>query len=633
MNESTKSPGVTTFYVETLVRLLQDSAKAVGLSGSDVRKDTEYLTHRATHEGMGFLTRALPKMGKALDLCLAKDYSLSHLAVENLFMEGNFQTDKHGVPTFLSGLWQVIVDRAGEIATPACQKQADAVRALRQITYLLYKLELEPTAEQRDAAVAKFRATEATLVDWDFELLPAETRRALESARLLLFAVLQDFDPLDIVPSHGPGAVATGEKPWQKMHFARFYPELDEEYSYPEYFYFNFSHLCSWMSSLEGLHPSEPWSKLAMVPKDSRGPRLISMEPLELQWIQQGLGKALVKHIERHPITAGLVNFTDQGVNRALALKSSASQECDTLDMEDASDRVTVQLVRYLMPERLWKALRATRSKGTILPSGDRFEFRKFAPMGSALCFPVEALVFWAIAVGALHTVRTLRDAKSRKEVYVYGDDIVLPSGSYERVRPIFDDVHLRFNEGKCCTGRLFRESCGCDAFNGVDVTPTRFKQQWSDSLSPAAALSYVAYHNGLREKGYTLTADFLQGACMKAFGHIPFTDVKDKFQLAFLRRDLGTHEIMGHNLSLFRARYNKRWQRHEIQVPKVSARVFKRGKANWSEMLRLHHTWGSSSPFGGGDEVLTACSHTVPRSVKRGVCWVDSLEFIQNMA
>jgi hypothetical protein len=145
--------------------------------------------------------------------------------------------------------------------------------------------------------------------------------------------------------------------------------------------------------------------------------------------------------MEAHSLTSGLVNFTDQGINRYQAYRGSITRESSTLDLKDASDRVSLALVENLFPNNWVEALKACRSAMTELPNGDIVTLSKHAPMGSALCFPVMALCIWAILTATANMAQTAHAVKvsgrlseSRKRfnwaepVYVYGDDIICPT-------------------------------------------------------------------------------------------------------------------------------------------------------------------------------------------------------------
>jgi hypothetical protein len=195
-------------------------------------------------------------------------------------------------------------------------------------------------------------------------------------------------------------------------------------------------------------------------------------------------------HLESHRLTKGYVNFTHQEVNRDLALHGSIHEHIATLDLKDASDRVSLALVRRVFAKVpvVLQALEACRTTETQLPDGRLVELKKFAPMGSALCFPVEALIFWAILVSAMCKRTRLPLSVVGKRIFVYGDDIIVPVDWAPQCMLALERVGLRVNTAKCCITGPFKESCGMDAFKGVCVTPIRFRKQWTDRNSDGTA-------------------------------------------------------------------------------------------------------------------------------------------------
>jgi len=429
----------------------------------------------------------------------------------------------------------------------------------------------------------------------------------------------------DIQPKHGPGAVATGEDPHEKMNFKRIYETVEEVYPFTDYYFYNYSHLCDNLENLEDMEIiPHGIAEIRLVPKDSRGPRIISMEPLEIQWIQQGLLNCIVPHLEQHSSPcSGRVNFTDQSINRDLALTNSFCGMFNTYDMKEASDRVSTWLVKKIFPPPLFRSLNACRSKETLLPSGDRHTLNKFAPMGSAVCFPIEALVFWAVAVGSIRHIRTRGDLVGLPDIYVYGDDIVAQPGHYDKFAPVFEELFLEFNEDKCCTGRFFKESCGMDAFKLQSVNPVRVRAPWSESPSPAATLSYVTYVNSLRERGYFSAASFLQKEVTRVSGLIPFTNKPDHSGL-MLKCDWSTTDLREELLKRWKSRYNNGLQRTEIRIPVVVPVKFSHGDPDWDQLFRAESVRGVSNPSPFFPlEAAAPCSYTVPRRLTTRWKWV----------
>lgn len=503
------------FCLGLSLNLLTDVLQQAGL---DCSRDCKTLYNRATAEGLGFLTKTLPSLGKQINAGL-KGERLS---------TPSFRTLKgSAIPHFMKGLLSRIFDSSGYVRSDA---DICAITDVSQICFLFYKLEVPYDEKTTDKVLHKFVRLDQSLPK-DFKHLgDTDTRLepiVLRDARGLITKVLKHFDPIDISPQHGPGAVATGEKPHEKMQFSRLYDSVEEIYPFQEYFMLSEKQrFDEWSTYWDLSHVAEATAKVVLVPKDSRGPRLISCEPLEIQYIQQGLGKKLVAHLERNPYTKGHVNFSDQSINRKLALEGSANGDWATLDLSDASDRVSLALVKELFGDvGILPALLATRSQITVLPNGETVRMRKFAPMGSALCFPVEALVFWALAVACVHVYGQKPLNEALDNVYVYGDDIIVRGGLEEHLLQHFHYFGLRFGRGKCCYTGLFRESCGCDAYGGEQITPIKVKALPPNSPNDGLKFpAYVAISNGLFYKGYYRAANYVKKRVERVYGVVPFS-------------------------------------------------------------------------------------------------------------
>lgn len=394
---------------------------------------------------------------------------------------------------------------------------------LIQICFLCYKLDLPYSKKMNKKMIDQFIQTEK-----DLEELSFEYDDFLDSCADLAYDILKDFDPMNIIPRHGPGGVATGEKDEEKWIPRRKYNSIHRVYPYYEYFVPSRASLLSkvqWYKSLKKLESGTALVKL--VPKDSRGPRLISMEPLEYQFIQQGIARELMHHLEKRCyITRGYLNFEKQCVNRNLALWNSCSRSYATLDMKEASDRVSLKLVECIFSKLplFLRCIKATRSESTELPWGEIITLRKFAPMGSALCFPVESLIFFIMS----EVLR--RNNKVKGRVYVYGDDIIVPSTLSTVLFTILPIYGLQFNERKSFVKGYFRESCGLDAYKGHLCTPTRLKKPLPQKWSPLLIQSAVDFSNRLFERGYWRSADFVKNTISGILPISAIRSTKDSF-------------------------------------------------------------------------------------------------------
>lgn len=517
--ETNNSCGKYNLYLHLVEDLYRDIAECYGVGSKTERIELLKLAFRFSEEGMSFLTKTLPLIGKAVDTALATGTCLS--------IEGLTKPPGTVIPHFLGWLLGRVFDVFGyELDQP----DPIALKHFRQIVYLVYKLEIPYEQETAQAVIDSFVQTETDLRSIQWDAVESEYSDWLDDARDLVTRVVSPIDPVEVSPRHGPGAVATGERVLEKSFFSRIYSELERVYPFMEYMRYNLNHVAEATEDDQRRLKIEAkaTAKVVLVPKDSRGPRLISCEPLEIQWIQQGLGRLLQQQIESSRHTRGFVNFTNQQVNRDLALEGSRTKQWATLDMKEASDRVSCRLVARLFEHhpRLLEAMMACRSEGTLLPNGTVIDLEKFAPMGSALCFPVEALVFWALSVSAIRRYNNRSRRKAAMPVYVYGDDIIVKEKDYATLLQYLPKVGLLFNKAKCCTDGSFKESCGCDAFKGVDVTPIRLKTVWSHRRTdPRSLESYVAFHNAMIGLGHYRVAGTVAQMVVSLYGLIPFTN------------------------------------------------------------------------------------------------------------
>lgn len=334
------------------------------------------------------------------------------------------------------------------------------------------------------------------------------------------------FDPSRILGKHGPGATAETFTSNEKWRFRHWYERLDRVFSASLHASPNFF---SWLD-MENAPQMIPQSEEAavrviFVPKTMKSPRVIAIEPSCMQYMQQGLMRYLTTLTKRDEYTGGHVNFDDQSVNQNLARLASKNRNFATLDMKEASDRVSVAHVEELLAiHPLFKeAVFACRSTHAVVPSGLTVKLRKFASMGSALCFPMEALSFFCSIVAIRLAMRHLPATPSNireyaRDVYVFGDDLIVPNTEAPSIRDGLELMGFKVNGRKSFWTGKFRESCGVDAYDGQDVTPVYCRYAPPCRPAPSsprsvfnqyrsALASWVALANGLYDRGYWLTA------------------------------------------------------------------------------------------------------------------------------
>ena len=416
------------------------------------------------------------------------------------YLEGN--RAEPDFPEWLKPLWKAFIVNNND---------AGILQCMRTLLVFGYKAEFEPTKEQLEKAQKAFEEANQGVGVWESSFKNGDSCYPMfREARRLVGLVIGRINWSEITPSHGPGAVYPSHSPCDKGNF-NIYAPIEAHYPYDSYF--NSLTLSGWDDLMSHREINEEiHCKLVAVPKDSRGPRLICVHPKEAIWIQQGQRRVLEKAITHHPLTRGFINFDDQGVNGRLAMSSSEDREFCTIDLKEASDRIGFSLVTYLFGYAA-KLLSCSRASHVKLLDGRLLELQCFAPMGNALTFPVESLVFWSLARAGILS----RYGQYCNDVYVFGDDIIVPTKFYEGAIGGLISAGLIPNESKTFRKGFFRESCGVDAYHGKDVTPLRMKVRGVNSYSDGESLCDLAKR--LRIKGFTDTSSCLYSAVSRWFG------------------------------------------------------------------------------------------------------------------
>lgn len=500
-------------YLGIFLRVFDDFTDMLPeYSPRHAQKDRETCLSRYRSEGLSFLTKTLPGLAKALEAALESG---------TFVPIGSFKTHKgRTTPCFLGPLFKEIFDEKGVLLD--CPS-ATSIGLIRQVCYFMYKFDADYPAHLVDEVINNFVSTDESLTEC--EEIDREQGLLLTIASSFLFRVFRDFDPADIRPRPGPGASASGTHKSQRYEPIVHYRMIHEKYPYYRYFFMGSAHLLDRAQAYRDMPRKEhATSVLRTVPKDSRGPRIICMEEQEMMFLQQGLGDAIRKHLEKHPLTRGHVNFRNQEINRRLAQESSISREFATLDMKEASDRISKKLVVLLFDKlpHMRDCLLALSAPTIQLPNGEVMKARKFAPMGSSLCFPIMSVVHYALAIAAMH-VATARTTKAlARDIYVYGDDIIVKTCHVDALFEAFPKFGLMFNQGKSFRHGHFRESCGMDAFQGANVSPLRLKRRFFDGRDPNDIHSVQDMHKALHDKGLVRTAAMLRTVVDHRYGTFP---------------------------------------------------------------------------------------------------------------
>nr|QDH88174.1 MAG: RNA-dependent RNA polymerase [Leviviridae sp.] len=556
--------------LEVIEQVYIDSSMKCSADVFDIR-DLETIKSRVENEGVSFLTITLPQF------CKDFERSLEEGVIDPACFTGFHRLKHEAIPEFLQGMLGQIFDRkTGKVISYetlnrhesidwlAASDVPTVVESVRQICRTFSKVELDCSPKRIKAALDSFYEIERELQE--FSAPDEDVSKFLDISRLLWDNMVRDFRPDLILPKHGPGATAdkisgNGKYVWRRWHdrLEPYFPLVDNGYplGIP---------LESEELEIVTIIPEydEQPVRVITVPKTLKSPRVIAVEPVCMQYVQQGIRDYLYDKLESYWLTKSRINFRDQEINQQLALTSSSDGRLATIDLSEASDRVPLDLAIRMFDSNpdLRDSILCCRSTKAQLPDGRIISpLRKFTSMGSALCFPIEAMYFYTICVMALMEANNLSYTRQNifivsRDVYVYGDDIVVPSTNADVVLAYLRKYNCKVNSAKTFYRGNFRESCGLDAYNGYEVTPTYVRNLCPENKRAYNSLiSWCATANLFYKKGYWRTASLMFKKLEKILGPLPY--VRETSSV------LGRYSFLGYESV---EKWNRDLQRFEVK-------------------------------------------------------------------
>lgn len=283
---------------------------------------------------------------------------------------------------------------------------------------------------------------------------------------------------------------------------------------YDSYLSYDFD-LKAAIDEFNGYRPLEEWyevvqgSRATTVPKNAETNRMIAIEPTGNMFFQQGLMLFMYERLRDF----GLDVETLPTRHQWLAKVGSLSGLLSTIDFASASDSVTYDLVKFMLPSMWFWACDVVRCPFMDVDN-QLVDLPMFSTMGNATTFPLETLIFWALAEASrLHdaggnTVFLERGAPT--VCSVFGDDCILPTKNVPTFVSICSYVGFQVNLEKSFFAPEpgFRESCGGDYQRGYDVVPIKLKAPadyrrttvipWLYALLNRLTMKYIQYFGPL---------------------------------------------------------------------------------------------------------------------------------------
>lgn len=330
---------------------------------------------------------------------------------------------------------------------------------------------------------------------WKMPFLPhGRLNSVLLSASLEVGRILGEFDTHTMFELcvHGPNATVGVKK--MDAYYPNKVRSLDGTLPcirlYNEYLGWN-SNLASYLwqdLASEEVSPTVvAGNRLSFVPKKFDSLRTMMVEPTLNQFFQQGLGNYISMQLKRF---GNIELETQPDCHRRLCKKITANGlDIATIDWSQASDRIWLGLCQRLLPSDWFAVLQDVRSPVTLY-KGEVFTLTMAGSMGCGFTFPLQTLLFSCLLKALA------RESDKEQFVSVFGDDCICDSNLIDDIMWLGQELDWQMNADKSFTSGGFRETCGVDAYHGVDCRPF-FIERPGDVFSPSglAAWAYGVYN------------------------------------------------------------------------------------------------------------------------------------------
>lgn len=282
----------------------------------------------------------------------------------------------------------------------------------------------------------------------------------------------------------------------------------------------------------------EGWTcEVVFVAKSWKTYRTISKEHATQMWLQQGVREAIDWWLTTDQSQAS--RFYKPGtddVNRILCQEGSIDGFYATYDLTAASDSVSWALVQDWYAETsledLLYSVRTPYAREQV--TGSVYLQSKYAPMGSAVCFPILSMTMAAICESRRrlyveqHNLTTQEENDTWPWFHVFGDDIIcryeLAPLIEERLVELGFRVNLRKSYYRTDSKHYYRESCGVEYLDGQDVSVVKLPRpnfegfMWTpdENSAPGQPIRHKVQIRPSRVSGLVGLANNLEQAGLK---------------------------------------------------------------------------------------------------------------------
>lgn len=384
-----------------------------------------------------------------------------------------------------------------EIGVPVTPLEAQGFACQRMLNSVLTKYEHANSADADKAAFEKFLAVNKRCEGWSLQIESDEDAELIGTLKDVIWkfcyprqagtGVLSSFGQILAEGKTGPGSSlgANANDFYTKMFASQLTYTSEGLYKAYRHYVGALGH--AWQdaemnrySAFGLLDRVVQCNRLAFVPKKVETSRCIAIEPSLNMFYQLGI-KALLERRLRSFF--GIDVALQQEKNRELARVGSLTGQYSTIDLSSASDSLSLKMMRSILPPEIMGFLEAVRSPKMEIPpdlGGGELELHMVSTMGNGSTFSLLSLVCSSIVVAA-HRVAEVPVEFPRGlrlgNFGIVGDDIICETKVTRLVLRLLALLGFSVNSEKSFVRGPFRESCGGDFFQGVDVKPVYIKR------------------------------------------------------------------------------------------------------------------------------------------------------------
>lgn len=249
-------------------------------------------------------------------------------------------------------------------------------------------------------------------------------------------------------------------------------------------------------------------SRFSTVRKNNEKDRPIDLQPLCNMLVQRRIGNGF------RSLLRGLgVDLDTLADSHRLRIRDRGVA---TIDLQNASDSIHIDLVRFLFPKRVFSLIERSRTFMTEGLDGHYYVTNKVSAMGNGFTFELMTTILRAL--GLQHD----------SSFSVFGDDIIIRNDSASALISDLTAVGFLVNDEKSFVRSPFRESCGGNFHDDYGYIES-YDFEYPESIHDCVVLNNKALALGVKYPSFKRLSSLLLRAVPKAWHGPSFVVLHDE--------------------------------------------------------------------------------------------------------